>query len=65
MSDVVDTLFKDGSRHGTSYNVRAELYSSLSVIAMRFKRVWFHAFFAVFALTFEVRLIMLMYKALT
>jgi hypothetical protein len=65
--DLGDTMLKGRdyySRHAVSYDIRATLYFILSLIAIKFKRPWFHAFFAVFALIYEVGFILMLYRTL-
>lgn len=65
--DLVDTLLKGHdyySRHAVSYDVRAGLYIALSLVAIKLKRPWFHAFFVIFALVYEVGFILMLYRTL-
>jgi len=66
--DLLDTLLKGRgyySRHAMPYNVRAGIYFVLSLLAIKVKRPWFHAFFAIFVLVYEVGFILLMYRTLS
>jgi len=66
--DLGDTLLKGSAyyhRHEMTYNIRAALYLVLSLLAIKIKRPWFHVFFAVFAVAYEVGYILLMYRTLS
>jgi hypothetical protein len=65
--DVADTLLKGHQyyqRHALPYSIRAGIFVTLSLIATRVRRRWFHAAFAIFALVYEVVFILLMYRTL-
>jgi hypothetical protein len=65
--DPLDTLMKGKdyySRHAMAYNVRSAAYLLLSLIAIKYKRPWFHAFFVIFATVYEIGFILLMYRTL-
>ena len=66
--DLMDTLLKGRehySRHAAPYKVRAGIYVVLSLIGIKLKRPWFHAFFAMFAIAYEAVFILLMYRTLS
>jgi hypothetical protein len=66
--DVMDTLLKGReyySRHALAYDVRAAIYFALCLLAIKIRRPWFHAFFAVFAVVYETAYILLMYRSLS
>jgi len=65
--DLADTLLKGRdyyNRHPVSFDIRTGIYLALSLAAIKVKRPWFHAFFAIFAIVYEVGFILLMYRTL-
>jgi hypothetical protein len=64
VADFVDTLLKGGAylhTLGPVYDVRMGSYIALSAVAMKVRNEAFHVSFAIFALVFEVILILKFY----
>ncbi len=62
-----DTIIKGHDyyyRHQLAYNSRAAAYVLLCLIAIKVRRPWFHAAFAVFALAYEIAFILEMYRTI-
>jgi hypothetical protein len=65
--DLFDTIIKGHDyyyRHQLAYNTRAAAYVLLCLVALKVRRPWFHAAFAVFALVYEVAFILEMYRTI-
>lgn len=61
IADIGDGLIKGREyllRLGPAFAIRTVTYLTLSLLAMRIKRPWFHATFAVFAVLYEIAYIL-------
>ena len=61
VADIVDGLIKGRDyfhRLGPAYAIRTVTYIFLCLLAIRIKKPWFHATFAIFALLYEIAYIL-------
>jgi hypothetical protein len=68
VADIADTLIKGRdyfNRLGVAYEIRAVVYLALSLLAIKIKKPWFHAAFAIIALVYEIAFILERYRTMT